>query len=248
MNKAVAGRRTTGEHNSRMIAGDPNDYTADPSKTHWIEPVTKKVSWENKVKAAPSVFSFIKVPTNVPVFSWPENPDPFHSQRVLGTAGKYISTLEWDKLNAYLGGRKKINLIIVGFDSSDSMLGQYQQAKWIGGKKNDLVITVGGKDLKKPDWCFTFGWTDSELSKQDITSYVLVNGLTTNLYPFITKEVIMHYQIKEWKKFDYIRVEPATKYYYWFLGFMVVTQVGLYIFFSMNDFDKQKIFNGKLSV
>ena len=238
MNRSIAGRRTTGEHNSRMIGGDPNDYVADTTKTHWIEPITVKKSWENRVKAAPSVFSFIKVETNIPVFNWPENPNPFASERVLGSAHRYISTLEWDKLNAYLGGRKKINLIIVGFDSSDSMLGQYQRAKWIGGKKNDLVITVGGNNLNKPDWCFVFGWTDSELVKQDISSYVMQNGVSTNMFGYLTKEVIQNYKIKEWKQFDYLRVEPAVSYYYWFIGFLLVTQVGLYIFFNYNDFDK----------
>lgn len=239
MNRAVAGKRTTGEHNSRMIAGDPNDYIADTSITHWVEPVTKEVSWENKVKACPSVFSFIKVPTNVPVFNWPNNPDPFRSDRVLGTAQRYMPILEWDKLNAYLGGRKKVNLILVGFESSDSMLGQYQRAKWVGGKKNDLVITVGGKDLHRPDWCFVYGWTDSELVKANITSYVMQNGISTNLCGYLNNEVIKNYKIKEWKDFDYLHVEPAAKYYFWYIGFLLVIQVGLYVWFNYNDFDKQ---------
>lgn len=239
MNKPVAGSRTTWSHNSRMIGGDPNDYVCDTSVTHWIEPVTITKSFVNKVKAAPSVFSFITVGTNIPVYNWPSNPNPFVSDRVMGTARKYISTLEWDKLNAYLGARKKINLIIVGFDSGDSMLGQYQRAKWVGGKKNDLVITLGGHDLKKPDWVYVFGWSDTEIVKQDIQSYVKENGLgSTNLLGYISNEVVQNYKIKEWKQFDYLRVEPATCYYYWFLGFLLVTQVGLYWFFLMNEFDK----------
>jgi hypothetical protein len=246
MNHAIAGNRTTGEHNSRMIGGDPNDYIADTTITRWIEPITLKRHWTNKVKAAPSVFSFTTVPTNIPVFTWPENPNPFVSDRVVGTARKYVSTLQWDKLNAQLGAGKKINLIIIGFDSNDSMLGQYQQAKFIGGKKNDIVITVGGKDLTKPKWCFTFGWSDSDVCKSDISAFVMKNGLSsTNLFSFLHDEVIRNYTIKEWKQFDYLRVEPAACYYYWFIGVMLVTQIGLYWYFNVNEFDQDGKSNSK---
>jgi len=42
------------------------------NKTGWIQPVTKWVSFENRIKAAPSVFSFVAVPTNINVFSYPK--------------------------------------------------------------------------------------------------------------------------------------------------------------------------------
>ena len=50
-----------------MIAGDPNDYVSN-NKTGWIEPVTKKVHYENRIKAAPTTFSFVKIPKYVKVF------------------------------------------------------------------------------------------------------------------------------------------------------------------------------------
>lgn len=239
MCEPVAGERETMSHNSRMIAGDPNDYEATPIITRWVEPVTIIKSWKNRIKAAPSVFSFAPVPTNIPVFNWPENPNVFVSDRVMGTAKKYISTIQWDKLNAVLGPTKKINLIIVGFDSSDAMLGQYQKAKWIGGKKNDLVITLGGKDLHHPDWCLVYGWSDSDVAKADITSYIIQNGLNTNLFTFLSKEIISNYKIKEWKDFDYLNVEPAPIYTYWYIVILILTQTGIYLYFSFNEFDKE---------
>jgi hypothetical protein len=102
-----------------------------------------------------------------------------------------------------------------------------------------LVITVGGKDLHHPDWCFVFGWTDSEVVKANITSYVIQNGVSTNLCSYLNDEIIKNYKIKEWKDFDYLHVEPAAKYYYWFLGVLLVIQIGLYVWFNYNDFDKQ---------
>jgi hypothetical protein len=242
MNEPTTGDRSVFfHHNSHMISGDPNDYYCTPQITHWVEPVTITKEFVNKIKAAPSVFSFVKVSTNIPVYEWPQNPNPFVSDRVLGTARQYISTLQLDQLNGKLGPRKKVNLIIVGFDSTDSMLGQYQRAKWIGGKKNDLVITVGGHDLHKPDWCFVFGWTDSDVCKQTISSWIMDNGLgATNLFEFLNQEIMENYQIKKWKDFDYLKVEPAPCYYWYFILFLIITQTALYWFFMTNGVDKSE--------
>lgn len=239
MNNPIHGVRSTSDHNSHMISGDPNDYDTEWNKTQWIEPITEIHNWVNKIKAAPSVFSFAMVPTNIPVFKWPSNPDQFHSERVLGTAKTVINLYQWDRLNAILGPMKKVNLIIVGFDSSDPMMGQYQQSKWIGGKKNDLVITYGGNALK-PDWVYVFGWTDSSLAKAEITSYIVDNGVTKNIYTFLQSEIIKNYKIKQWKDFDYIKVPPNPHYYWYFLITLIFVEGGLYTWFLMNDYGKDE--------
>jgi hypothetical protein len=221
-----------GSHNS----GDRNTYVTD-NRTGVVRPVTTTRGFENRVKAAPSVFSFSKVATNVPVFNWPENRNPWASDRVVGTATKAISVTKWDRLNAELGPTKKVNLIIVGFDSQDARMGQFQQSKWVGGKKNDLVITYGG-DFRKPAWCFVFGWTESELVKQNIQSEIIERGISTNIYAFIKDEVIKNYKIKDWSKFDYITIEPKPSYYGWYIFAVLLVQGGLWIFFHKNDVDK----------
>jgi hypothetical protein len=223
-------------HGGTFDGGDQNLYTT-ANETRYIYPITRTFDFQNKIKAAPSVFSFAKVPTNVVVFSWPQTTDNFKSGRVLGTAQGYISNLEWDQLNAVLGPQKQVNLIIAGFGSDDMQIAHYQQAAWIGGKKNDLVITFGG-DPKKPSWVYTFGWTESELCKRNIDTYLLHNGITTNFLPYLKGEVTANYKIKDWKKFDYIRIEPRASYYYWFIGLMIVFQGGLWIFAHMNQFRK----------
>jgi hypothetical protein len=236
--QTVAGKRRTGEHNSKMIDGDPNDYEAH-NKTGYIKPVTDKRHWKNKVKAAPSVFSFVKVPTNAPVYNWPENPNPFESERVLGTARQVIPKLEWDRMNAKLGPSKRVNVIIIGFGDQDSSVAHLQQAKWIGGKKNDLVITYGGPN-EKPRWSFVFGWTERETVKKNLQTIILDNGVSTNTIPLIKQEISTNYKIKDWSKFDYLKVEPPKKAYIWFLSIMIIVQVGLYILFHLNDFDKDE--------
>lgn len=100
--ETAVGRRTTSEHASRFIDGDPNDYLG-VNINHWCEPVTDSRFFENKVKACPSVFSFIKVPTNISVFSYPKNENVFSSDRLLGLARTQINPLRFDQLNSRLG-------------------------------------------------------------------------------------------------------------------------------------------------
>jgi hypothetical protein len=219
-----------------MIGGDPNDYYAY-RKTDWIEPVTTLKRWTNKVKAAPSVFSFIEVPTNVPVFNYPQNKDEWHSDRLLGLAKGDINLFKFDCMNARIGAAKKVNIIMIGFDSSDSMLAEYQQAKYIGGKKNDIVLCYG------KGWTRVFGWTDSELVKENLQTILLKNTINDDILPLIEKEIVKNYKIKDWTQFDYLSVEPTTNHYIWFFIIMFVIQTTLYIAFSVYDIDIADMFD-----
>ena len=231
----VPGQRTTGEHNSRMIGGDPNDYVAS-NKTGWVQPITKKMAFENRIKAAPSVFSFVKPPPNT-VFAYPENNHPFISNRLLGSAA-LIDVLAFDQMNARLGPRKLVNVVMVGFNDKGSEYGQMQQAEWIGGKKNDIVITFGGSN-KKPSWAFVFGWTEKDIVKRNIESIILEHGAVTETLPLIEEEIKKNYALKDWSRFDYIQIQPPTWSYVTFICLMIVTQGGIWYFFMNNESNKE---------
>lgn len=239
--RTVRGNRTTGDHNSRMIAGDPNDYeTTD--RSGWVEPVTKHMSFENRIKAAPSSFSFAPVPDTVKgIFAYPKNDNPFVSDRLLGTALSTINHFAFDQMNARMGPIKKVNVIMIGMGDVDSMLAEWQRSKWIGGKKNDIVIVWGG-DNKAPAWVRCFGWSDSEYCKRNLETIVLDNGASTDTLAMIEKEIRLNYVLKDWKKsFAHIAI-PAPMWALWsYIGFMVVSQAGLWFWFTHNDFDKDTI-------
>lgn len=233
----VAGRRYTSEHNSRMIEGDPNDYVA-VNINKWIEPVTKLVSFENKIKATPSVFSFAPVPKDIKVYPYPPNDNHFISDRLVGSALATIDQLKFDQMNAVLGPIKRVNVIMVGMGAVDSMMGEWQRSAWIGGKKNDVVIVWGGNN-KHPDWVKVFGWTDSEVCKRNLETIILDNGATTEVLPLIEKEIREGYVKKEWKKsFAHITVPAPAWAVWWYLGVMVFTQAGIWFWFNVNEIDK----------
>lgn len=236
-NHPVKGKRTTWEHNSRMIGGDPNDYVAD-NKTKWIEPVTVTKHFKNKIKAAPSLFSYSKVPTNIVVHSWPKSQNLFVSDRVMGTAKSVITTLNWDQMNAVLGASKKVNLIVVGFGDSGMDMAGWQESAWIGGKKNDLIICYGGKANEPATWVKVFGWTEKNIVKQNIQTLFLQNPVNDTIIPLIHNEVIANYVIKDWKKFDYITIEPPTWAYWVYFIVMLVVQGALFFWYHINEIDQ----------
>lgn len=220
---------------SGFDSGDPNIYVVRNKSGHVIPVVTTK-HWTNRVQASPSVFTFAKVPDYADVYDYPSNPSVWVSGRLLGTA-KEVGIYKWDQMNSRLGPTKKVNVIMVGFKpGTDTMAGQWQEAKWTGGKKNDLVITFAGSPGQKPEWVYTFGWTEQEMVKRLIDGYLSEVAIDAAVIPSIEKYVRDHYTIKDWHKFDYLGVEPPGWTYLVFILVLTGAQVGFYFFAHMNDF------------
>lgn len=229
--------RQSCDHFSGSYERGNNRIYATYDNTGFIAPVTTEKSFENRIKAAPTVFSFSKVPTNILVSLYPSNDNWMRSDRLLGTASKDITTYKWDCMNSILGPVKKVNVILVGFDNQSDDYGHYQQAKWIGGKKNDLVICYGGgNSTHTPTWAYVFGWTESELVKENLQTLLMSHNINDSLIPLIQAEVQKNYVIKDWHKFDYITIAPPTWSYWVYFILMIITQSGLYIYFHYHEF------------
>jgi HEAT repeat protein len=130
------------------------------------------------------------------------------SNRLLGRAATDINIGSWDALNAKLGPDLGVNLIAIGFDG-ESRLAHWQEAKWLGGKRNDLIVCYGPLDTdRKPAWAYCFGWTESEHVKRNLESLLLTRGPGDGLMSEIEKEVRAHYRPKAWPEFSYLSVRP----------------------------------------
>lgn len=228
----VLGKRKTGEHSSRLHSGDPNDYIANAGSK--IYPVTIIKEWENRIKASPSLFSYPIVNGG---FEYPLNSDIFKSDRLVGNANKLIDIFEWDKINAILGLKKGVNLIAVGFENKPISEAFNQEAKWLGGKKNDLVICFG-VSANKITWVRCFGWSEADIVKRNLETLVLNEGfILDKIVDIVSKD----YAKKDWKKFNYLEIEISTSNYIWFSIIILITNVGWILFSKYNDLDKQRI-------
>ncbi len=222
-------------YKSGFDSGDPNIYAAY-NKSGFVYPITGIRHWKNKIKASPSVFSFSKVPKDIPVYEYPPNDDWLKSDRLLGNVPINIS--EFDKMNTRLGPHKRVNVIIVYFANKDSSISKWQQSKWIGGKKNDLVICYGGQKNNKADWAFCFGWTEREQVKKNLETIFLENKIDNNLIPIIEQEIKNNYLIKDWTKLDYITIYPPIWSYWVLIILMIITQGVFWYWANTNDFMK----------
>lgn len=217
-------------------SGDKNDYHTK-NTTDYIEPVNTTKGFRNMFKASQNVLSFVKVPKDVKVYDYPKNPSSFVSGRLVGNAINRINIKEWDQMNARIGATKKVNVILVEFQDKDEIYGQYQEAKWLGGKKNDLITTYGTY-RDKVTWVYTFGWTEKNIVKQNLNTLLLQKDINNKIIPEIEKEVIKNYQIKNWKKFDYLTIYPPISSLIIMIISLIVFQVGYWYWAMTNEFNK----------
>jgi hypothetical protein len=232
--------KPTKPYKAHLVAGDPNDYVAE-NTTNYTFPATTSMRFENRVKAAPSVFSYVKVPEGAGTLPYPANHDWAKSDRLLGTAVD-IGIREWDVLNSELGPRSFVNLIAVGFGpDASSEMGQLQEAAWVGGKKNDVVVCYGGGTRQKPSWTYCFGWTEEEIVKRNMESMFLAGPIDQSIVPKVKEEMLVNYQIKDWSKFDYITIEPPGWSIAVLIAIMALAQAAFWWWALNNMEDKDSL-------
>ncbi len=130
---------------------------------------------------------------------------------------------------------------MIGFGDKGEEYGQYQQSKFIGGKKNDLVICFGGGNkTNHAAWCYVFGFTEKELVKKNLQTILINNSINNDILDKIELEIRKNYTIKDWHKFDYIKIQPNPVIYLWYIGLMIIIQFVLYVVFNQNSLIKDR--------
>lgn len=235
--KVFGPHTTVWEHKGGFYSGDHNVYpTTNLDKGEYF-PITTHRHFENKVKATPTTFSFPEVPANVKVFPYPKNDNPWQSDRLVGTAN-LLDILAFDRMNARLGPSKRVNVILVGMGNRPSIDLQWQEAAWVGGKKNDVVIEWTGLN-DHPTAVRAFGWTDSKTCLRKLESIVLGHGATNETLPLIEAEIRADYKLKDWDKaFAHISVPPPTWAIWTYFTVAILSQIGFWWWARANEFTK----------
>lgn len=228
-------------YKSGFHRGDRNIYFYR-NETGWVEPVNDTKRWDNRLKAAPSIYDFAEVSEEQveQLFEWPNNDNWRVSNTLLGDAGE-IEPLAWDQLAAKLGPTRQANLIFVGFPAgTPSTTAQWQQAYWAGGKKNDVVICVAINN-NRAEWVHSFGWSNNAQVWAELNEIMLYNQFNNDILPLIEKAVVSHYERKEWEEFKHLEVQPPTWVYWVFPLVLLLTQGGLYVWFHYNEYVENTI-------
>lgn len=199
------------------------------------DPYATTSSYINYVKGAKDSLFNLEKYTPAKLSSVPEYPgniyDIYKIDRVvdIGAGVSNIRQLNDGISNILttLGKDKQVN-IVMAVTTQPRDYAYIIRDKWLGGKKNDVIITVGSKHYPKVDWVEVFSW-----SKEPMVNITLRDDLQSlgdmsdvnQVMAVIAKDVGKHYVRKPMKEFEYLegQIQPSGTVIFWalFIGTFV---------------------------
>lgn len=205
---------------TKIQIGDPtvvehrftNYVLADPGA---IIPEAKRTEFEAKLPAYPKIFAGWK------------------ARRLIfaGLTHERADVLDWklSEINADLGKKKQVNMIVVVVREADPQYFDALRAAWLGGKKNDVVLVIGVPEYPAIAWTRVMAWNRATGSEDAFRGGLEARILALNTFDGdavldgFAHEVERAYERRAFSELDYLmaRAKPPV----WALIVMVV--VGL---------------------
>lgn len=185
-------------------------------------PTTTQHIYENRVKCAVSSFNYPKInKSDKEVYGLYDYPavSEYSQSAILGTE-QFKALTEVDKdtaetyaryLCGYYGPRKQMKLWVLLYRNKPSISADMQEAYWVGGNKNEVVICIGMNDACEMQWVKAFSWTPNRTMLVDIREN-LMNQKKYNfkaMYPILYED-LGKFERRHFREFSYISVEPPT--------------------------------------
>jgi hypothetical protein len=132
------------------------------------EPTVVEHRFTNYIKAAPGTLGkrvelqqkyWALLPDYPKVYSWRHVDRFLFPGLTAPTKQTYWNQLLME-LNAKLGRKKQVNIIVVVTKEESREYFLALQARWLGGKKNDLVLIVSAPEYPKMAWAQVMSWMD----------------------------------------------------------------------------------------
>jgi hypothetical protein len=175
-------------------------------------PIFTDHSYENRVQASRSVFSYRPIDEEEVaargLFTYPESVGLFDFPSVLGDCGPgtKAANQRLQYHNAKLGRAKQVRMWMLCTDSADPTFGQDQESLWVGGNKNEVVLVKGN------GWQHIFSWTDHKEPIIETRDHVA--SMTTfdpvGAVDFMAGKVGAEFERKHFEDFSYLTVETPT--------------------------------------
>lgn len=214
------------------------------------DPVAVPQSYQNYIKAAPD--SLFNAAQNAALLSefgdrLPEYPskvrDYHYVDRVLTDGVALPSLAEWNeglaqRLRA-LGPARQVNIVLVATSHPDARYADALHAKWLGGKKNDVVVVLGVSEYPEINWVRVLSWTEREVFKVQLRD-ALLDLKTVKMdavLDTIAQQVEVGFERRSMADFEYLKheIEPP----FWLTGLLLllsaIGSVGAAIYFANNQ-------------
>ena len=185
------------------------------------DPFSATHSFTNYVKAVPESLFHANLTHKFDALV-PEYPDGIYDyyklNRAIAVGVPVPDISQWNAdisdILRSLGPSKQANVIVIFVNTSDESYLHALEGKWIGGKKNDIIVILGVTKYPKIDFVAISSWTDAQLFKvqlrDDITAVGTVDRV--KIIQVIQTNTAKAFQRKHMKDFEYLKsqIEPPT--------------------------------------
>lgn len=213
------------------------------------DPVARAHGFTNYIRGAPnSLFSAIAEKQALARYkqSVPDYPlsvfDYHYLNRVLAVGVNVSDIAAWNQELALrlrsLGAAKQVNFIVVFTKETDPAYADALRVKWLGGKKNDVIVVLGTPAYPKLEWARVISWTDKELFKVQLRDELqaLKEVERTAVFDIVERNVKSTFVRKPMKDFEYLdnEIQPPGWLLVCLFLFSAVASVGASVYFRAN--------------
>ena len=141
-----------------------------PDPARWLkimagDPVSRSSSYTNYVKGVPESLFHLNVIDPKFQTMLPEYPDVIYDlyniNRVISVGVSVPDITKWNTELSLslrtLGPSKQANVVIVLVNTADENYYNSLRTKWLGGRKNDVIVVIGTSAYPKIDWVQVIG-------------------------------------------------------------------------------------------
>lgn len=211
------------------------------------EPTSVAHAFDNYVKAAPDTLFrhqglAEKYKNDLP--NYPQNIYGYYALDRFVTVG-FVTADSWmwnaalSEVNADMGQARQANIIVVVVDNKPDEWYYALEEKWIGGKKNDIILVVSVDGDMKPQWANVMCWTTNELFKVKLRDDVMNDPILTreSVVADLRTNVDKYFVRKPMADFKYLTssITPSTTEWIITLVLSLLVAGCLAYFFEVND-------------
>lgn len=166
---------------------DPQQYIA----AYVDEPVSREAPYTNYIKAVPdSLFNMsdVKVLAHFDsmIPAYPRVHSYYKINRVISIGVSVSNIQEWNEHLAnhlrMIGPKKQANVILIFVNTDDQSYKHALELKWLGGKKNDIIVIVGAPNYPE------ISWVDTITLGQNAGNSLMTVEMRDNLYALGTAD------------------------------------------------------------
>lgn len=224
------------------ISWDRNQATAEPCI--WEE------SYENKVQAANSAFTYTDKVDPKGLYDYPPIYDQYKQISVLGIDSIGLCAADIQKIekqfeffNAYYGPRKKVHFFLIVYRDKSPSIAKRQEIYWKGGNQNEVTLCIGiDPKTNQVLWSRAFSWCFNHRILVDLREDISDMGTLNfdSVYVAAERTIVQNYAVTIFKKeFAYLKVKPSSSAVTWAYILTIIITLGINIWSVMNQFTEE---------